>query len=335
MLELRDVSRSAAREPVLVRASFACSADVPTSVLGLSAASREAFLNLLSGADRPQSGTIRLGGKDVVEVRRRKGSIVRIGSQGARPSGRPVGKVIGREEAASVGLDGKMSVLVKDLDLPGRMRLGIAAALVEKPALILLNAPAQELSGEGRRDFTRDLGGMLGGAACVVVLAAASADEAGGLGGQAVVLESGQIVQVGESANVFAHPANLAAAMATSWPALNTLKMTAQDGTGRLSDGSTFQPPEGVVMPVAGTCTLAFRPEDATLERAGANCVRFVVKADGEAEAGGRSYLRVKFAGTSWLAPMPAVAAHQGAVVNAFIDRARLMVFDAEGKALI
>jgi hypothetical protein len=111
--------------------------------------------------------------------------------------------------------------------------------------------------------------------------------------------------------------------------------MTAQDGTGRLSDGSTFQPPEGVALPEAGACTLAFRPEDATLERAGANCLRFVVKADGETEAGGRSYLRVKFSGESWLAPMPATAAHQGSVLNAFIDRARLMVFDAEGKALV
>jgi hypothetical protein len=111
--------------------------------------------------------------------------------------------------------------------------------------------------------------------------------------------------------------------------------MTAQGGAGRLSDGSTFQPPEGVVLPAAGACTLAFRPEDATLERAGANCLRFVVKADGEAEAGGRRYLRVAFAGTRWLAPMPAAAAHRGAVLNAFIDRARLMVFDAEGKALV
>jgi ABC-type sugar transport system ATPase subunit len=111
--------------------------------------------------------------------------------------------------------------------------------------------------------------------------------------------------------------------------------MTAQEGMGRLSDGSTFQPPEGVVLPKDGACTLAFRPEDATLERAGANCLRFVVKADGEAEAGGRRYLRVKFSGASWLAPMPAAAAHQGSVVNAFIDRARLMVFDADGKALV
>jgi ABC-type sugar transport system ATPase subunit len=318
----------------LVRASFACSADVPTSALGLSAAGREAFLDLLAGADRPQSGTIRLGGKDVAEVRKRKGTIVRIGSQGAKPSGRPVAKVIGREDAARAGLDGKMNVLVKDLGLPGRVRLAIAMALLEEPGLILLNAPAQELSGEARRDFTRDLGGMMDGAGCVVVLAAGSADEAGGLGGQVVVLEGGLVVQLGQAVEVMAHPVNLAAALATSWPALNTVGMTVKDGMGRLADGATFQPPEGVVMPVAGMCTLAFRPEDATLERAGANCVRFVVKADGETEAGGRRYLRVAFAGTSWLAPMPAAAAHQGAVVNAFIDRARLMMFDAEGKAL-
>jgi ABC-type sugar transport system ATPase subunit len=297
-------------------------------------AGREALIALLSGVDRPQSGTIRLGDRDIADVRKRKGAIVRIGSQGAKPSGRPVGKVIGREEAARAGLQGKLNVLVKDIDLQGRVRLAIAMAILEEPGLVLLNAPAQELSGEARREFTHDLGGMLAGTG-VVVLAAGSADEAQGMGGKAVVIEKGQVVQMGEAAVVFAHPANLAAAIATSWPALNTLTMTAQDGAGRLSDGSTFQPPEGVAMPAAGACTLAFRPEDATLERAGANCLRFVVKADGETEAGGRRYLRVAFAGTSWLAPMPAAAAHQGAVLNAFIDRARLMVFDAEGKALV
>jgi ABC-type sugar transport system ATPase subunit len=243
--------------------------------------------------------------------------------------------VIGREEAASAGLDGKLNVLVKDLDLPGRVRLAIAMALIEAPQLLLMNAPAQDLSGVARERFTGEIGGMMGGAGCVVVLAAGSADEAWGLGGQAVVLEKGQVVQLGDAGDVFAHPANLAAALATSWPALNTVTMMAQDGMGRLSDGSTFQPPDGVALPAGGPCTLAFRPEDATLERAGANCVRFVVKADGEAEAGGRRYLRVAFAGERWLAPMPAAAAHQGAVVNAFIDRSRLMVFDGDGKALV
>ena len=332
MLELRDVTRPLGRDPILARATLDFPTDTPTAVLGLSAPQREAFLKLLAGAEKPQSGSVRLGGRDVVQVRREKGGIVRVPAGGEKVSGQRVGKLIGQDAASRVRLAGKLDAKVSDLDLDQRLRLSIAIARSGRPSLILLDAPGVELERDIRARFVADLRTMLAETGAVVVLAAGSADEAHGLGGRVVVLDRGSVVQAGPAEEVFAHPANLRAALATSHPALNTLAMSGREGRGVLSDGSSFQPPEGVCLP-DGPCTLAFRPDDTSLERQGAGCLRFVVRAAGEESLGGRRFVRVTFAGASWLTPQPAAAPPPGMMLNAFIDRERLMVFDGEGKA--
>jgi glycerol transport system ATP-binding protein len=334
MLELKEVSRSSGRDPILNRTSLQIQPDVPAAILGLPALQREALLRLLAGTDLPQAGSVRLDGKDLARVRREKGRIVCIGPAGAKPSGRRVGRLIGRDAADRSGLGSKLDAKVSDLDLDQRLRLAIAVAREGRPAMVLLNAPGAELEFEVRKRFLADLEPMLTGTGGVVVLVAGAADEAWGLGGLVVVLDQGRVVQSGPVADVFAHPATLAAALATSYPALNRIAMTARDGAGLLQDGSTFQPPVGMVLPEQGPCTLAFRPEDACLERQGAGCQRFIVRAAGEERVAGRRFMRVTFAGASWLAPSPVAPPPAGAVLNAFVDRTRLMVFQSEGRAV-
>ena len=311
MLELKDVTRTAGREPMLSRASLVVSRDSPTAIVGLSAYQRDMLLRLLSGVDPPQSGSIRLDGKDIARARREKGRIARIDAQGLSKSDKKTAK----------------------LAVDQRVRSAIAKARSERAGLILLDAPSAGLELETRERFIADLGPLLAGAGAVVVLLAGSADEAGGLGGRVIVLGGGDVVQSGAVAEVFAHPVNLVAALATSFPQLNTLPMTVRDGRRVLADGSSFQSPEELRLPEAGACTLAFHPEDMTLERAGVGCLRFVVRVAGEETIGGRRFMRVSFAGASWIAPRPVAPPHPGAILNAFVERTKLMAFDASGKA--
>jgi ABC-type sulfate/molybdate transport systems ATPase subunit len=335
MLVLRDVSKSLGKDPLLNRASIDFSPDAPTAVLGLQAPGRDAFLRLLSGVDKPQAGSVRLAGEDVTRLRREKGRIIRIGPNGVKPSGQRVRKLIAEETVARAGLADVSGAIVSDLDLEQRVRLAMAMAVEERPGLILLDSPASELELQSRERFVTDLGPMFAGLNPMVVVLVGAADEALGLAGQAVVLAAGQAVQVGPVAEVMTRPANLAAARVVA-PVLNTVAMVAREGAGVLADGAVFQPPEGVVLPVAGACTLAFHPDDVTLERKDAACVRFVVRAAGGTKEGvaGKRYARVAFAGATWLTPEPAVAVAPGMMLNAFVDRSRLMVFDAEGKAV-
>lgn len=333
MLELKEASRSSGRDPVLTRVSLQIPRNAPTAVLGLSPAERVVVLRLLSGAERPQAGAVRLDGHDIAEARKSRGRVGQVGQTGAKPSGQKVGKLIGKASADRVGLDGKLNARVSDLDLDQRLRLAIALVREEKPSLILLNAPSADLQPDTGQRFIADLGTMLADAGAVVVLLAGSADEASGLG-NVVVFHRGQLVEAGATADVFAHPSNLAAAVATSHPSLNMLPMSVLNGCGVLPDGSTFQPPESIALPQAGACTLAFRPEDILFERQGAECVRFVVRAAGEESISGRRFVRLMFAGSQWRTSQPDGSFPSGAVLNAFVDRARLMVFGGEGEAI-
>ena len=81
VLELRDVTRAAGREPVLSRASLVLSRETPSAIVGLSAYERDMLMRLLAGVEKPQSGSIKLDGKDIAQARREKGKVVRIDAQ--------------------------------------------------------------------------------------------------------------------------------------------------------------------------------------------------------------------------------------------------------------
>ena len=330
MLQLKQVTRTANGATLLDQVSLTVAPGRPTAIVGLSASGRDAFVRLISGADRPQAGQIQLSGKDVAKARSDKGRIVRVGAQGLAASGQKVGKAVSREAAALAGLSGQMEAKLSGLTAAQRVKLALAQAAASRPALLIVDAPGSLLPADAREDVVGRLPALLAGATGVVLVIAASADEALALGGDIVVMQGGQVAQAGTADEVSTHPVNLAAALATSWPQLNTLPMTAQDGRGRLADGSRLQLPEGLTLPAEGACTLAFHPEDVTLERASPGCVRFVVRA---AQPNGR-FQGVTFAGSTWLCPSLAQAPHSGALLNAFVDQSRMMLFDAAGGAL-
>jgi glycerol transport system ATP-binding protein len=336
MLELRGVSGAGAfgPDPILSQASFRLSRDVPTALIGLTVGGRDALLRLLSGKDRPRTGSILLDGEEVGRARKTKGRIVSVDGTGVKPSGRRAAKCVGAETAARIGLSDRMDARTDQLDQEQRVRLAIGAARDVRPSLLLLDAPALQLAGDMRGRFLADLGTMLADPGAVVVLVAGLPDEALALGGDVLVLESGKVLQHGPAAEVFGRPLSLVVALVTSHPAPNTLAMAAREGRGALADGSTFQPPEGLAFPSSGACTLAFRPEETRFERRSPSCLRFVVRAVGEETVAGRRFARLRFADTEWLAPLPAESPPAGAMINAFIDPAHLMVFDESGKMI-
>lgn len=334
MLELRELTKTVNSQPVLAGVSIEFAAARTTAIVGLSRGGRETLVRLLTGTDKPNSGTIKLAGADIARARREKGRIARIGPAVPAASGQRVGKLIDAQMAARAGLSGALNAKISELKPEQRMRLALAQALAERPALLILDAPASQLPGEVRDTFAAGLKELLSGFAGVALVLASAAEEALGPDGDVVVFGGGAMIQRGTAREVSGHPVNLASAQATSWPVLNTLPMTAHDGRGVLADGSRLQLPEGRMLPETGDCTLAFHPEDMTLERASPGCVRFVVRAGEEQARGEHRFLNVNFAGAPWLCPLATLAPRTGALLNAFVDQSRLMVFDAKGQAL-
>lgn len=335
MLELKQALRSLGRDALLSDVDLTFAGDAPTSVLGLGAPARALLLKLLAGSEKLAAGEIRLEGRDISQARRGKLRVAQVGPAGMAKSGQKVGKLLDTVMAGRVGLSGRLSAPVSQLDGEERVRLALGKAMQDQPALLLLDAPTSAMTPDQRGRFSADLGQIVSGARGIVVLLAGGADEAMGLGGNTVILSEGRVQQLGPIADVFAAPANLASAVATAWPSLNTVAMTMDGGRGRLADGSSLTPPQGVSVPVSGPCVLAFRPDDSTMARETPGCVRFVVRAIGEQRISARTYKKLGFAGETWLSPLVAAEPPPpGAVLNLFVDRGKVLVFDAAGVAM-
>ncbi len=331
MLELSEVSLAAGGGPVLARASLAVPAGRPTAISGLGAGGREALARLIAGTGKAEAGSVRLNGTDIDRTRKEKGRIARLTPGGVMSSGQKVGKLIGVETARLAGLAGQLDTKVSALSVDKRVRLGLAQAIAARPLLLILEAPASGVDEAARASLIADLGTMLATYVGVAVILPASADETLGLAQDVIVLCDGGVAQRGSFAEIAAQPVCIASAAATAWPTLNTLTVMVDGERSLLPDGSRLQLPQGLPLPPAGACTLAIRPDDITLERASPGCVRFVVRGGAEETRSGRRFLRVGFGGASWLCPSPAITPHAGAVLNAFVDTSRLMIFDGQG----
>ena len=143
--------------------------------LGPNAAGKTTTIRCLLGLVRPNGGTVRVLGTDVSRdlgrVIRRVGSIVETPAFFPRFSGRrnlwllARTRDIGLERVDAVlervGLAGRAGSLVKTYSFGMKQRLGIAAALLADPEVLLLDEPANGLDPAGIvevRDLLRSLG---------------------------------------------------------------------------------------------------------------------------------------------------------------------------------
>jgi len=138
--------------------------------LGPNGAGKTTTIRCLLGLVRPTAGRCRLLGadspKDLATVIRRVGSIVETPTFFPRFSGRRNLELLGRlhgigRKLERVGLAERADDLVKTYSLGMRQRLGIGAALLKDPALLVLDEPANGLDPAGIkevRELLRRLG---------------------------------------------------------------------------------------------------------------------------------------------------------------------------------
>ncbi len=262
------------------------------AVLGPSGCGKTTLLRLIAGFERPDAGTISVGGTELA------GPAVFVG-----PDKRRVGIVFqdyalfphlsvlanvafglsrhSDEERASVtrrtlelvGLQHKEACHPHELSGGERQRVALARALAPGPQLVLLDEPFSSLDASLRGDLRREVELILRDAGATALLVTHDQEEALSVADRVAVMREGEIVQVGAPQEVYGRPAN-------RWAAGFLGEVNILSGVGRGSGVETELGVFDVGAPIAGTAHVAVRPEQLLLRS----------DADGNAEVVAREF---------------------------------------------
>jgi len=182
--------------------------------LGPNGAGKTTTIRCLLGLVAPTAGTCRLLGVDVGELHRvvgRVGAIVETPALFPTMSGRRNLELLGRPEGIGprrvtatlerVGLAERADDLVKRYSLGMRQRLGLAAALLKDPEVLILDEPANGLDPAGIKEVRELLRG-LGGEGRTVFVSSHLLSEVRQTCDQVAILARGRCVAAGPVAQV-------------------------------------------------------------------------------------------------------------------------------------
>ncbi|GGT52704.1 ABC transporter ATP-binding protein [Actinomadura citrea] len=194
------------------------------SMLGPSGSGKTTVLRLIAGFERPTSGTIELGGRDVTGLAPFDRDVntvfqdyalfphldvLRNVEYGLKV--RRVPKAKRRERALealrSVRLDGMQARRPGELSGGQRQRVALARALVNEPKVLLLDEPLGALDQKLREEMQVELKSIQRRAGITFVFVTHDQEEALTLSDRIAVLDGGRVQQVGTPAEVYERPA--------------------------------------------------------------------------------------------------------------------------------
>ena len=220
-VEVSHISRSFG----LTRAVDDVSLEVRTGeifgVLGPSGSGKTTLLRLIAGFERPQGGTVTVGGDLVAgdgtwvpPERRRIGMVFQdyalfphLTVEGNVAFGCPRGDSAGARRAIElVGLQHKVDKHPHELSGGERQRVALARALAPGPDVVLLDEPFSSLDASLRADLRREVDLILRDAGMSAILVTHDQEEALTLADRLALMRDGRIVQVGSPENIYAEP---------------------------------------------------------------------------------------------------------------------------------
>jgi multiple sugar transport system ATP-binding protein len=240
-------------------------------LLGPTGAGKTTTLRLIAGLERPDTGSIHIGGRDATMLSPAERDTAFVFQQYSlyphlsvydnlafplRSPARRLGEDAVRrrveEVAKMVRIHHKLNNRSTKLSGGEMQRVAIGRALVRKPSIYLMDEPLSSLDAKLRADLRLELKRIQAELGATMLYVTHDQIEAMTMADRIGILADGVLVQIGTPRTIYSEPANLHVAARLGQPAINLLP------TGLLPDGD---------MP-AGTKTIGARTEHLSIGKA-------------------------------------------------------------------
>jgi glycerol transport system ATP-binding protein len=251
-LTLQAITRHVGPATWLYEMNLAPQPGAVTVLLGATQAGKTTLMRVMAGLDKPSSGRVQVDGQDVtgMPVRERNVAMVyqqfinypsltvydNIASPLRLGGGTHIDRRV-RELAARLHIDAFLDRLPAALSGGQQQRVALARALAKAAPLTLLDEPLVNLDYKLREELRDELTQLFAAGDSTVIYATTEPGEALLLGGHTAVLDAGELLQYGPTAEVFHRPKSLRVARAFSDPPMNLLAAEAAEGGVRLAGG--------------------------------------------------------------------------------------------------
>jgi glycerol transport system ATP-binding protein len=247
-LTLTGIEQRVGAEQHLHRLDLTLVPRAVTVLLGATQAGKTTLMRLMAGLDTPSQGRVTVDGQDVtgVPVRRRNVAMVyqqfinypsmtvfdNIASPLKLRGGLDAAAIAQRVQslAQRLHIDPFLKRLPAELSGGQQQRVALARALAKQAPLMLLDEPLVNLDYKLREELREELSQLFATGESTVVYATTEPTEALLLGGHTAVLDAGELLQYGPTAEVFHRPKSIRVARAFSDPPMNLLAAQAADG---------------------------------------------------------------------------------------------------------
>ena len=273
---LDGVSKTVGAETWLYPMSLALHGGAVTVLLGATQAGKTSLMRIMAGLDTPTEGRVRVDGQDVTGVPVRKRDVSMVYQQFINYPSMTVARNIAsplrlrneanidqrvREIATRLHIDMFLDRLPAELSGGQQQRVALARALAKKAPLMLLDEPLVNLDYKLREELREELSALFASGESTVVYATTEPGEALLLGGYTAVLDGGELLQYGPTAEVFHRPLSLRVARAFSDPPMNLVPGDLSPQGVRLRGGPDCPVPgwSGVAKPAGPGVTLGLR----------------------------------------------------------------------------
>lgn len=209
-----------------------------TVLLGATQAGKTTLMRLMAGLDVPSKGVVRVDGQDVTGVPVRERNVAMVYQQFINYPSMSVFDNIAsplklrkdkgivervQELAAKLHIEPFLKRLPAELSGGQQQRVALARALAKNAPLMLLDEPLVNLDYKLREELRDELTQLFAAGNSTVVYATTEPTEALLLGGYTAVLDAGELLQYGPTAEVFHRPKSIRVARAFSDPPMNLI----------------------------------------------------------------------------------------------------------------